>query len=274
MELKQHPLSAAFPAMCADDFRALVADIEANGQRDPVIVLDGMVLDGWHRYSACLELGITPQQFTFDADKDPVAFVLSQNLHRRHLTGSQRAAAVVACTDWAPAHRPNKQEPGSPLSTNDALAKAANVSDRTIKDAKAAHKAGLGEAVKDGALTAKEAAKVARGAPDKAAKAPPLSAVPVPDQSDELSEAGHVITELAEENEILRAQIAVGQMDAPEVERISAAELIADLRGQVKTLNAELDAMRISRDTFQRENRELMQQLGINQRELKRLRAA
>lgn len=161
----------------------------------------------------------------------------------------------------------------SPLAkTNAEMAKAAQVSDRTIKDAKAAHKAGLGDVVKQGAMTANEAANVARGKPEK--KAPALAAVPAPDRSDELAESGHVIAELAEENETLRAQIAVGQMDAPEVERISAAELIADLRGQVKTLNAELDAMRISRDTFQRENKELMTQLGMNQRELKRLRAA
>ncbi|KWT71344.1 MULTISPECIES: hypothetical protein [unclassified Variovorax] len=94
------------------------------------------------------------------------------------------------------------------------------------------------------------------------------------DQSDELAEAAYTITELAGEVEELRAVIAVGQMDAPEVERISAAELIADLRAQIKTLSAELAAMRVSRDTFQAENRELIKQLGMNAKELKRLRVA
>lgn len=169
MELKQHPLSAAFPAMGAEDFAALVQDIKANGQREPVIVFEGMVLDGWHRYSACVNLGIEAERFTFGEGKDPVSFVLSQNLHRRHLSASQRAAAVVACTEWAPPHRAKKGEMVSPLSkTNADMAKVAQVSDRTIKDAKAAHKAGLTDAVKSGAITVNEAAKIARGTPEAA----------------------------------------------------------------------------------------------------------
>jgi len=97
---------------------------------------------------------------------------------------------------------------------------------------------------------------------------------PANDSRDELTEAAFAISELAEENEVLRAQIAVGQMDAPEVERINAAEIISDLRAQVKTLEAELSAMRVSRDRFQTENRELMKQVGMNAKELKKLRAA
>lgn len=165
--LKQHPLSAAFPAMSADDFSALVEDIKTNGQREPIMVLDGMVLDGWHRYSACEQLGIKAQTFTFPADKDPVAFVLSHNLHRRHLTASQRAEAAVACAQWAAPGRPaqanENRTPGVHLKTNAELAKVAGVHPTTIKDAKAAHKAGLGDAVKSGAMTVKEAAQVARG---------------------------------------------------------------------------------------------------------------
>ena len=167
--LNQHPLSAAFPAMSAEDFSALVEDIKTNGQREPIMVLDGMVLDGWHRYSACEQLGIKAQTFTFPSDKDPVAFVLSHNLHRRHLTASQRAAAVVACSEWAPRGKPAaKPEMVSGLREKD-MAKVAGTSDRTIRDAKVAHKAGLGPAVKDGAMTAHEAAQVVRGK-DKPAK--------------------------------------------------------------------------------------------------------
>lgn len=177
--MKQHPLSAAFPAMSADDFAALVFDIQANGQREPVMVYEGMVLDGWHRFRACEQVGIEPQKFNFPADKDPVAFVLSHNLHRRHLTPSQRAAAVVACSDWRPRGKA-KPETVSGLREAD-MAKAAGTSDRTIRDAKVAHKAGLGEAVKEGAMTAHEAAKVARGkqapAPAPAPVAPPAAAL-------------------------------------------------------------------------------------------------
>lgn len=234
MELKQHPLSAAFPAMSADDFQALKDDVEINGQREPVMVYKGMVLDGWHRYRACMELGREPERFTFPADKDPVAFVLSHNLHRRHLTSSQRAAAVVACTEWAPASRPKKGEPSSPFSTNDQLAKAANVSDRTIKDAKAAHRAGLGEAVKAGALTVKEAAQVARGKPAAAPKPTPApTAAPAPVES-----FGPSVEELEaqarEEREELEALRKIAEAD----DKLAAA--LAENK-QLRALNRVLE---------------------------------
>ena len=137
--------------------------------------------------------------------------------------------------------------------------------------------AGLPEAefeqVRTGAVTmAKAVAAVDEGKKKEAPK-PAAQVHAANDASDELAEAAHTITELAEENELLRAQIAVGQMDAPEVERISASELIAELRAQVKTFEAELKAMRISRDRFQSENRELMTQVTRNAAELKKSRA-
>lgn len=256
MELKQHPLSAAFPAMGTDDFAALVQDIQANGQREPVIVFEGMVLDGWHRYTACVQLGIKPQQFTFAEGKDPVAFVLSQNLHRRHLSASQRAAAVVACTEWAPASRPKKVEPSSTFSKNQDLAKAAGVTPRTISDAKTAHKAGLSEAVKEGALTVKEAAQVARG--NAAKTESPKSAKreltsPTPADADQLAEAQHTITDLAQENEQLRDRLAVESLMDSEVAKTQTSETIRELRALVKTLEAENAALKVSRDTYQRE---------------------
>lgn len=260
-QLKQHPLSAAFPAMSADDFSALVEDIKVNGQREPVIVFEGMVLDGWHRYTACVQAGIEPQKFTFDASKDPVAFVLSQNLHRRHLSASQRAAAVVACTEWAPASRPKKVEPSSTFSKNNELAKAAGVTPRTITDAKTAHKAGLTDAVKDGAMTVKEAAQIARGKqakePKRTLEAPAPDGVEALTDADNLREAQDTLAEIVRENETLRDRLAIESMDVSEDEKTQAAETIRELRALVKTLEAENDAIKVSRDTYMRENSEL-----------------
>ena len=184
----QHALSAAFPSMSADDQQALTNDIETNGQREPIVMFEGAVLDGWHRYQACLSLGLAPVETALPADTDPVAYVKSRNLHRRHLSASQRAAAVVACSDWAPAHRPNKSAVAadlpekslhdSNLRTTQQMAKEANVGVRTVEHAKAAHKAGLGEAVRDGTVTAERAAEVAKmpKAKRKAALAEPKAA--------------------------------------------------------------------------------------------------
>lgn len=275
MELTQHPLSAAFPAMSADDFQALKDDIESNGQREPVIVLDGMVLDGWHRYRACTELGLKVTQFTFPAGDDPVAFVLSHNLHRRHLTASQRAAAVVACSSWAPAHRPKKAETISAFSRDRDMAKVAGTSDRTIRDAKVAHKAGLTDAVKQGAMTAHEAAQVARGTPKPTAapKRAQWDKTPEPTLQPVLDDAKEAIHILAEENDRLNDRLAVEAMDATEEEKTKAADTIATLRAELKTANAELVAVRAMRDTLLKENADLKRTVVSLQRKLKKEQA-
>ena len=48
--LEQHPLGKLFPAMSAEEYEHAEADIRKHGQREPIILLDGLVLDGWHRH--------------------------------------------------------------------------------------------------------------------------------------------------------------------------------------------------------------------------------
>lgn len=266
MELKQHPLSAAFPSMNDADFLALKDDIENNGQREPIWILDGMVLDGWHRYRACAELGLKPKQFNF-GDGDPVEYVISHNLHRRHLTASQRAAAVVACAQWAPPHRTKKVEPGSTFSTNGAMAKAAGTTVRTITDAKVAHKAGLGEAVKEGAVTAKEGAKIARGTPapaPKPAAASPASAAPAhaPAEDDGPDES-----ELA-------AQAAAEEADRLALQKLlDSDDKLATAVAEVKRLNAVNAALQSSLNGQMAKNNELIRQIKALQRKLDKVPA-
>jgi ParB-like chromosome segregation protein Spo0J len=102
-ELALHPLCTLFPRLTGAEFAALKADIVANGQREPVVVHEGLVLDGGNRYQACMEAGIEPVLKEY-AGTDPVAYVLSANLHRRHLTPGQQAAIVASAQDWTRAH--------------------------------------------------------------------------------------------------------------------------------------------------------------------------
>lgn len=175
MSLPQHPLSAAFPAMSAQDLSDLTDDIAQHGLRQPVVTYQGAVLDGWHRYSACLHAEVKPTLTEYAGD-DPAAFVLSLNLHRRNLTASQRAAAVVACAEWKPAG--TNQFSGGSAPGAEALAERAGVSVRTIHQAKAADDAGLGPAVRDGTVSAKRASEVAKL--PKAKRAAALKAKPPP----------------------------------------------------------------------------------------------
>lgn len=100
--LELHPLCTLFPRLTGAEFEALKADILANGQREPIVVHESLVLDGGNRYRACVEAGIEPLLKEF-AGADPVAFVLSANLHRRHLTPGQQAAIVASAQDWSTA---------------------------------------------------------------------------------------------------------------------------------------------------------------------------
>ena len=171
MNLKQHPLSAAFPAMHLEELSALTDDIATHGLRHPVVLFEGQVLDGWHRYTATLAAGLSPKLVELPDDEDPVAFVLSLNLSRRHLSSSQRAAAVVACREWKPSGRPEKEAPGAPFHTNEEMASEAGASVSTIKQAKRAAGAGLGEAVRDGKVSAKTGAAIAKLPPKERKKA-------------------------------------------------------------------------------------------------------
>lgn len=68
----------------------LADDIAKNGQAVPIEIMGGKVLDGRRRWLACIKADVAPKTREVTVD-DPVAYVLSLNLHRRHLAPSQAA---------------------------------------------------------------------------------------------------------------------------------------------------------------------------------------
>jgi hypothetical protein len=90
MEYEFHPLADLFPMMSDEEIDALGEDMLANGQRESIALFEEKILDGRNRYLACMRKDIEPR-FLNQRPADPVAFVASANLHRRHLDESQRA---------------------------------------------------------------------------------------------------------------------------------------------------------------------------------------
>jgi len=93
--MKFHKVSNLFPMMSKDEYEALKADISVNGQIEPIWIYQDQIIDGRNRYNACKELGVEPKFKTWSGKGSLVEFVVSLNLHRRHLSSTQKATIAV-----------------------------------------------------------------------------------------------------------------------------------------------------------------------------------
>jgi hypothetical protein len=90
-----HALAEAFPLMLDDALNELANDITANGLRTPPILYEGLILDGRNRYQACAMAGIPITRIGVYQGDDPAGFVISQNVHRRHMSHGALAMATA-----------------------------------------------------------------------------------------------------------------------------------------------------------------------------------
>lgn len=92
---KIHPVANLFPLINGSEFSTLVDDIKTNGLQESIWRYEGKVIDGRNRLRACAEIGIQPRFREWNGSGSLVSFVISMNLHRRHLDSSQRAAVSI-----------------------------------------------------------------------------------------------------------------------------------------------------------------------------------
>jgi ParB-like chromosome segregation protein Spo0J len=114
-----HPLSAAFPLMEGGEFEQLTADIRAHGLQQPITIHEDQILDGRNRERACRAAGVEPHYEPFRGD-DPLAFVISANIHRRHLTPEQKRGIIA------------KLLTAQPEKSNLQIAKQVKADDKTV----------------------------------------------------------------------------------------------------------------------------------------------
>ena len=74
--MQRHTLSALFQDMDPAEFRDLVESVKKHGLREPITVFQGEILDGWHRYQACLETGVEPVFRELGEGENVVDFVV------------------------------------------------------------------------------------------------------------------------------------------------------------------------------------------------------
>ena len=46
VDLEFHDYAQLFPLIVGDEYQALLDDIDANGQREPIVLYEGKILDG------------------------------------------------------------------------------------------------------------------------------------------------------------------------------------------------------------------------------------
>jgi hypothetical protein len=170
--MKPHPFAKLFPSLSDEEMTELTSDIKAHGQLNPITLFEGKILDGNHRWRACETLGITPKTVEFHPNGvDPLAFVVSQNAMRRHLSFQQRIVLAVELKlklEAAPGHkRPNGSGRGSLLA-----ATATKLNERRVIQASLVAKENpvLWEKIKKGTATVSSAYREIKGYTPKAEK--------------------------------------------------------------------------------------------------------
>jgi hypothetical protein len=251
--------------MSDDELADLAADIKVNGLIHPLVLDKDGLIDGRNRDKACQIAGVKPATILFEGD-DPRAYIIANNISRRHLTKGQQAMAVAMVYPV-----PEKGGKGKRSRIQEGLDEPRKTFQNRLSQARIvlAHSSDLGQAVLAGsknldaaydeARTAKQPldAKVDGNVRRKVARSKnvrPRSACTSPDQgreTDALTEPPATehrsLAEAAQRGEKVRAIPARSACDlepkmSDGTEEIELGKVIARLR-RVQARNA--DTMRV-----------------------------
>lgn len=115
--MQRHPLSEMFSLPISTEEReALRQHIKTNSQLHPILTYEGMVLDGWERYTACMEVGVSPEFKAYDGP-NPASAAFGANVMRRRLSSVQKALMAARFLI-------QQQEAGETIRQKDAAAMA------------------------------------------------------------------------------------------------------------------------------------------------------
>jgi hypothetical protein len=186
-----HPAADLFPMLGEEELTALQNNILAHGQNEPITTWKGVVVDGRNRLEACRRIGKKPKtkERAFADESEVIAFIISANLRRRHLTTSQRAmiADELAKLERGSNQHGSKVDASIEASTAQAAAaKSLDVSRASVQRARAVSKADpvLAQKVKAGEVTLNAAHKQIAPPKPKPKPEPKTEPAPVIDDPD------------------------------------------------------------------------------------------
>jgi ParB-like chromosome segregation protein Spo0J len=155
-----HPLADIFPSFDGGALAELTGDIKTNGLRQPIVLHEGKILDGRNRYAACIAADVEPAIIEYDGT-DPLGYVISLNIHRRHLDTSQRAMVAARIAKLKVG---DNQHVGNPTPSQGEAADIMNVHRESVNLARKVIDQGtpeLVDAVDKGEVTVSAGAQVA-----------------------------------------------------------------------------------------------------------------
>jgi ParB-like chromosome segregation protein Spo0J len=154
-----HHYADIFPELSDDRLAELAQDIREHGLLDKIVTFEDKILDGRGRYRACRMAGVEPEFEIFSGD-DPLAYVASRNLHRRHLTDSQRAMVAAKIANFKVGA--NQHSEGLPIGEASNLMNVSARSTARAREVLAHGNPELVTAMESGDLTVAAAAELAR----------------------------------------------------------------------------------------------------------------
>lgn len=260
--MKFHPYSEVFPLIEGAEFDALVEDIKAHGLREKIWLFEGKILDGRNRFLACQKAKVKPLTRKYTG-KDALAFVVSANMQRRHLTTEQRAMAAAKIATLTKG-RPSENAPRGALTQSEA-AETFGVGRRSVQRATKVVEQGskaLQEAVASGEVPLTKAAAVVdlpKSEQLKAATQKPAQPDPdEPERPDDVDE-----------------DAALASAEADYTRRIDAVmgsdEKLAEARTQLKQQAALIGTLEMTRDGYMRGKEAVTKLLQAEQRKTAKL---
>lgn len=117
-EIEIHPAADIFPMLPKDELQELADDIKKNGLVHPIVIKDGVLIDGRNRREACRIAGVQPETQELNGE-DIEAYIISSNINRRHMSKGQQAMAVaIMYPDPASTGRKKNGVISTPLDVN------------------------------------------------------------------------------------------------------------------------------------------------------------